>query len=185
MEVLINSFGDPGGHNYEQKKLDDIKLIQDRFNEYSTQSITAKIEVKDIGKGADWEVISISIPTIATALFFTIPAAHKKIRESIEEWHRISNEFKSFVKWMSFTSSVYYSDHFLFLSSLASFDDKVDVANLIYLGCKKLPEDNPSLQGLEALIFNFKNENTVISVAVSRNGNILWSNSFEVSAPNA
>ena len=185
MEVLINSFGDPSDENYEQKKLFDIKLTQDRFNKYSAQSIPAKIEVKNIGKGADWEVISISIPAVATALFFTIPATHKKIRESIEEWHRISNEFKRLVKWMSFTSPVYYSDHFLFLSSLASFDDTVDVSNLIYLGSNKLPEDNPSLQGLEALIFNFKSENTVINVAVSRNGNILWSNSFEVSVSNS
>jgi hypothetical protein len=184
MQILINSFGEPNG-NYEQRKCDEIKLIKDRFNKYSTANIAADIDVKNIGKGADWEVISISIPAIATALFFTIPAVHKKIRESIEEWQRISNEFKLLVKWMSFTSPVYYSEHFLFLTALASFENKVEVSNLIYLGCKTLPEDNPSLQGLEDLIFNFKNENTVISIAVSRDGNILWNNGFEVSAPNA
>ncbi|WP_417551522.1 hypothetical protein [Marinomonas fungiae] len=183
MEILINPFGEPSD-DWEEQQRNKQSLLR-RLEENPDGNIPAEVGVKNIGRGADWHVVSITILSTATGLFFAIPAAHKKVRESLEEWRRIYNEFSRLLSWLAINSPIYYPDHYLFLVALLNLDDDTEASELEYLGFHSIPEDNPSLEGLEALIFNFKDGDTIESIAISRQGTVMWHNSTELSGENA
>jgi hypothetical protein len=179
MEILVNPFGEPKD-DFEQEEKAAIRSILDKLETYPDGHIPAEVGIKNIGRGADWHVVSISILSAASVLFFAIPAAHKKVRESLEEWKRIYNEFGRLIRWFSFSSPIYYPEHYLFLVALLKLDEDTEASELTFLSCHAVPEDNPSLQGLESLIFNFQDGDVFESVAVTRQGEVLWHNSTEL-----
>ncbi|MBE0508694.1 MAG: hypothetical protein IBX50_18580 [Marinospirillum sp.] len=179
MEIIINPFGDPSLHEVEREKA-EVDSLHSKIESYPGGDIPVEVTTKNIGKGADWLVVSVIILSSATSLFFAIPAAHKKVRETLEEWDRIFKEFKSLLDWLSIKKPVMMPDQYLFLVALSRLDEELDASELVYLGANIIPTDNPSHQGLEDMVFNFHNENLVESVAVSRSGNILWHHSVQL-----
>jgi hypothetical protein len=179
MEILVNPFGEPKD-DLEKEEQTAVRAILDKLESYPDGHIPAEVRIKNIGRGADWSVVSISILSTASVLFFAIPAAHKKVRESLEEWKRIYNEFSRLISWLAFSSPIYYPDHYLFLVALLKLDEDAEASELTFLSSHAIPEDNPDLKGLESLIFNFQDGEILESVAVSRQGIILWHNSTEL-----
>jgi hypothetical protein len=179
MEILVNPFGEPTD-DFEKEEQAAILDILDKLETYPDGHIPTEVGIKNIGRGADWSLISISILSTASFLFFAIPAAHKKVRESLEEWKRIYNEFSSLIKWLSFSCPVYYPDHYLFLVALLKLDENTEASELIFLSSHPIPEENPDLKDLESIIFNFQDGELFESVAISRQGEVLWHNSTEL-----
>jgi len=184
MEILINPFGEPGD-DWEEKERKEIRALLRKLEDNPGGYVPAEVGIKNIGRGADWHVLSLTILSTATGLFFAIPAVHKKVRESLEEWRRIYNEFSRLFNWLAFSSPVFYPDDYLFLVALLKLDEDTEASELEYLGCHPIPEDNPSLEGLEAMIFNFKDSDILESVAISRQGKVMWHNTTELSGENA
>ncbi|WP_196157177.1 hypothetical protein [Reinekea sp. G2M2-21] len=184
MEILINPFGEPSNDWREEERKAKQSLLR-RLEGNPDGNIPAEVAIKNIGRGADWHVLSLTILSTATGLFFVIPAAHKKVRESLEEWRRIYNEFSRLLSWLAINSPIYFPDHYLFLVALLNLDEDTEASELEYLGCHPIPEDNPSLEGLEALIFNFKDGDVLESIAISRQGNVMWHNSTPLGAESA
>ena len=184
MEILINPFGEPGD-DWEEKERKQVETLLSKLHDNPEGFIPAEVGIKNIGRGADWHVVSLTILSTATGLFFAIPAAHKKVRESLEEWRRIYNEFSRLLNWLAFSSPVYYPDHYLFLVALLKLDDDAEASELEYLGFHPIPENNPSLQGLEAMIFNFKDDDILESIAISRHGDVMWHNTTVLNGENA
>jgi hypothetical protein len=179
MEILVNSFGELKD-DFEQEEKAAIRAVLDKLESYPDGHIPAEVGVKNIGRGADYYVVSISILSAASVLFFAIPTAHKKVRESLEEWKRIYNEFSRLISWFAFSSPIYYPEHYLFLVALLKLDEDTEASELTFLSCHAIPEDNPDLKGLESLIFNFQDGDVLESVAVTRQGKLLWHNTTEL-----
>jgi hypothetical protein len=81
MEILVNPFGEPKD-DFEQEEKAAIRSILDKLETYPDGHIPAEVGIKNIGRGADWHVVSISILSAASVLFFAIPAAHKYVSHS-------------------------------------------------------------------------------------------------------
>lgn len=184
IEFLINEIGEPTDSWKEQEE-QAVQSILYRIEAYPEGHIPAEVRIKNIGRGADWTVVSLALLSTATGLFFTIPAAHKKVRESIKEWKIIYNNYSRLIQWMAFSSPIYYPEHYLFLVALLKLDEETEASELIYLGSHTIPVPNPSLQGIESRIFNFLDGSVLESVAVSRQGEILWHNSTELGSETA
>jgi hypothetical protein len=178
MEIIINPFGDPSQHKVEREK-EEVDSLLEKFECYSGGYVPVEVGTRDIGKGADWLVVSVTILSSATSLFFAIPAVHKKVRETLEEWNRIFKEFKRLLDWLSIEKPVMLPDEYLFLEALSKLDEECEASELVYLGVNRIPTDNPSLQGLEDIVFSFQDGGMVESVAVSRSGKVLWHHSVE------
>lgn len=183
MEIIINPFGDPSRHRIEREKEEVDNLLQ-KLESYPGGYIPAEVSTKDIGRGADWLVVSVTILSGAASLFFAIPAAHKKVRETLEEWDRIFREFKKLLDWLSIRKPIMLPDEYLFLEALSKLNEEYEASELMFLGVNRIPTDNPSLQGFEDMVFSFQHGDIIKSVAVSRSGKILWHHSV-VSAGSA
>lgn len=183
MEIIINPFGDPSQHKVEREKEEVDSLLQ-KIESYPGGYVPAEVGTKDIGKEADWLVVSVTILSSATGLFFAVPATHKKVRETLEEWDRIFKEFKRLLNWLSINKLVMLPDEYLFLEALSKLDEECEASELVFLGVNRIPTDNPSLQGFEDMVFNFQDGGMIESVAISRSGKVIWHHSVE-SAGNA
>jgi len=178
MEIIINPFGDPSQHRVEREK-EEIDNLLLKFERYPGSYIPVKVGTRDIGKGAEWLIVSVTILSGATGLFFAIPAAHKKIRETLEEWQRIFNEFRRLLDWLSIKEPIMLPDQYLFLVALSKLNEKCEASESVFLGINRIPTDNPSLQELEDLVFSFQDGAMIESVAVSRSGKVLWHHSVK------
>lgn len=178
MEILFNHLGEANDEEFELKVIENTVR---KLKKYPGGYIPSNVKIKDIGAGADWRVVSIEIVATATGLFFAIPALHKKIRESCEEWQRIYNGLNKVLAWLAFSSPVYFPDEYLFLIALFELDSEDNANDFTFLGSHNLPEVNPSLRGLESVVFNFRYYESFESIAVSRAGKVLWRNSTELS----
>lgn len=178
MEIIFNPFGDPSRHRIECEKEEVDNLLQ-KLESYPSGCIPAEVGTKDIGRGADWLVVSVTILSGAAGLFFAVPAAHKRVRESLEEWDRIFREFKRLLDWLSIEKPVILPDEYLFLEALSKLDEECEASELVFLGGNRIPTDNPSFQRFEDMVFSFQDGGTIESVAVSRSGKVLWHHSVE------
>ena len=58
MEILITSFGEPSD-DYEEKERKEVQAILIRLEESPDDYIPVEVRIKNIGRGADWYVVSI------------------------------------------------------------------------------------------------------------------------------
>jgi len=178
MEIVINPFGDPSQHRVEREK-EEIDGLRRKIESYPGGHIPAEIRTKDIGRGADWLVVSVTILSGATGLFFAIPATHKKVRETLEEWRLIFNEFSRFLDWLSIKDPVMLPVQYLLLVALNKLDEGCDASESVFLGINGIPTDNPSLQDFEDLVFSFQDGDMIECIAVSRSGKVIWYHSVK------
>lgn len=179
-ELLVGAFGEIADDAWARETESALRHFRDRLERYPRGPIKGEITVKNIGRGADWTVVAIAIASAAGTAFFAVPKAHKLIRDSLAEWGRIIKEAKSVYAWIVGERKALYPDSYLFLLALEHVCKKQDARSLAYLGLKRLPEDNPDLQGLESLLFSFGNTTSIDQVAVSREGRVLWHNKIGV-----
>lgn len=101
MKIILNPYVDPGrGMDWPEQTpivTNRIDGILKEFNEPVKYDLTEH----NFGGGADWPVIAVNVATIASVGFFAIPEAHKRIRESLEEWGRIGASIKKLIKHLS------------------------------------------------------------------------------------
>jgi hypothetical protein len=96
MEKLVFEFGEIDDSSVSDIESAAISSYSSLMQNYSQGSVDGSVSVRNIGKGADWSVIVLTI----TGIFFAIPEAHKKVRESFEEWQHIFKELKSLYTWL-------------------------------------------------------------------------------------
>lgn len=114
IETLVLEFGEIMDDAVSSVESAAILKDSNLLNEYSSGSIDGSVSVRNIGKGADWSVIVLTI----TGVFFAIPEAHKKVRESIEAWQLIFKQFKSLYQNVIPKKLALYPDQYLFLIAL-------------------------------------------------------------------
>jgi hypothetical protein len=173
LEILIPQFGETDDAAVQQRAVADYR---ERLRSYPGGEIKGTVATRNIGKGADWIVVAISF----AGLFFTIPKAHKVVRESWEEWQRIYKEIKAIFSWLVPHQPAYYPDGYLFLVAVSELVKDLGVANLTFIGLARLPEDNPDFAGREPLLFTFRGDQSIEQVAVARHGVVFWRNCVQI-----
>ena len=181
METLVFEFGeidDSAVFNVESAAISSYTSL---MQNYTQGSIDGSVSVRNIGKGADWSVIVLTI----TGIFFAIPEAHKKVRESFEEWQHIFKELKSLYTWLIPKKIALYPNQYLFLIALNAISTQTKPRDLIFLGFTSLPEQSPDLDEYPALLFSFANKTEILQIAIARNGEIFWENKIQLVDKNA
>ena len=178
LEIIVPEFGEVDDSDWAFVQEQTIQHYSRLLEAYPGRELHGTVAIRDIGRGADWSVVVL----VLTGVFFAIPEAHKRIRESLEEWRRIFKELKAASSWLLGKKPAFYPDAYLFLVALFCVVDRGEPNGLTFLGCIRLPEDRPDLADLSALLFTFSNEHTVHQVAVARSGQVLWKNDFTVLA---
>lgn len=179
-EILILEFGEIPDEEWAAAEEQVITHYSQRLQDYSNGPVSASVETRNIGKGADWIVVAITFASTFAAGFFAIPKAHKLVRESVEEWGHIFSELKSIFDWLT-PKKILFPDNYLFLLALSHLDRSTEVDALVFQSINRLPENDPDLRDKEALLFSFTHARVLEQVAVSRQGSILWHNTIELS----
>jgi len=136
MNVYLNELGEPvGGEEWEaevESKLQKIKKDLERELDFDVE-----VSSINLGAAADWLVVAI---TIASTGFFLIPATHKRLRETIEEWGRIFNHFKKLRQWLEKKYSVtMHSPGFSLIDAIDRLEIRGELDNAIFLDHSILP----------------------------------------------
>ncbi len=185
MELIINPYKDPSYGLDWNEQTQTILIELDQFLKNKKESYLYSAKETNHGTATDWPTITLTISGLIGTLF-VIPEAHKKIRESYEEWKKIGNELKSFISWViSKYPIVTYPKEFLFFELLEWFELELDIdaTELEFISIDdQFPFTNSSIgTNIEkSFLFTFKYENTIHQVAVKNNRKIIWSNSFEI-----
>ena len=172
IETLVLEFGEIEDCSVVKIETAAITKYSNLINVHLRGSVQGIVSVRNIGKGADWSVIVLAI----IGVYFAIPEAHKKIRESFEEWQHIFKELKSLYSLLIPKKTALYPNQYLFLIALNLVATKTNPEALESLGLCALPEENSDLDKYPPLLFSFKNENTLYQVATARKGVVLWEN---------
>ena len=177
LELVIAAFGELSDDDWEAVVEAGESDLRRRISEFVGEK-PSNIEVKsaDIGRGADWTVLAIYF----VAATIAIPEAHKRIRENLEEWQRIYRELNAFFTWVIKGRAALYPDEYLFLKSIEALSVEGLSENIEYKGVLRIPEDDPTMQGREALAFSFSDGKALVQIAVSRKGKVLWLNRIEL-----
>lgn len=171
-EVLILAFGELTDDDWEEIVELEVFRLRDALDDAENRKYQASVEAREIGKGADW--LALGLYFVMAAL--VIPATHKKVREYVEEWQRIYKELHAFFSRVVGDRPALYPDAYLFLAAVGHLARNYNIDQLEYKSFMRLPEQNPSLLGHEALLFSFSSSSVLVQVAVSRSGEIAWEN---------
>ncbi|PUB74705.1 MAG: hypothetical protein DBP03_08250 [gamma proteobacterium symbiont of Ctena orbiculata] len=185
MEIIVNPYEDPGrGLDWDEQTpriINEMNLYLSEKNE----AFNFSLEETNHGTAADWPTITITI-TGAIGALFVIPEAHKRIRESCEEWKRIGDEMASLLSWIASKYPVAaYPKELLFFDLLEWFEVELGVdANdleLISLDDEfPIPDKRYGTSIEKAFFFTLKHKNTVHQIAVKNNREIIWKHTYEI-----
>ena len=178
LEIAVLEFGEVNDSDRPRVEKEVLCHYMRLLDNYPAGPIAGSVEIRNIGKGADWPIVILAIG----GLFFTIPEATRKVRDSLEEWRRIFKEFQEVMSWILGKKRAIYPDQYLFLVGLFAVAARVEPDALTFLGLARLPEDNPDLSNNGPLLFSFAQGGVIYQVTVGRNGQVLWDNEFSVSA---
>lgn len=88
----------------------------------------------DHGIGAGEPRIILEILGVASLVFFGIPAAHKKIRETIEEWRRVAATVRKVVDWIGARfPATSHSVEVAFYHVLTEMESEVPIDDLVLI----------------------------------------------------
>lgn len=175
--LVIMAFGELSDEDWKEAVAVEEEYLRERIASYDGgPPLDVEVTATNIGRGADWMVLAVSFGLAAIA----IPQAHKKVRESIEEWIRIYRELHDFFSWIVEGRIALYPDEYLYLKAIEGLSEQLRLEGMEFKDMMRIPEANPDLQGREALIFSFCDDRKLVQVAVARNGTILWQNSVEL-----
>jgi hypothetical protein len=168
VELIIAPYKDPAdGLDWPEQTPIIMEKLENTLGSYD-EKVQFQFLEKDIGLGASWPVIAIEISVIAGTAFFAIPAAHKKIRESLQEWKLIGNKFLKLIDFISGSERVItYPIQILFLDAIAVLEKHKDVETAIFISATTITEPG-SYDHLSGLYeFRFKIENEVWAIALT------------------
>lgn len=101
-KLALNLFSDPvQGMDWDRQAAQASAEVSRTLRSYPDDTLEFLIREGNHGIGADAPVLILEILGIASLAFFGIPAFHKKIRETIEEWKRIATTARKVVSWIS------------------------------------------------------------------------------------
>ena len=139
-QIVIAPYKDPAeGLDWNEQTTFLKKQLEEHLATYPEGKVKFSLSESDQGIGADFPTIVLEILGIGSTLFFGIPALHKKIRKTVEEWAKIIENIKKFVKWIGISEPVFsYSIEFAFVEALSYLREKTKIDDLILLECREI-----------------------------------------------
>ena len=175
-DLIVPAGIDPGDPDYETRFEAERQRLEDILSREQNISRDSTVHVENIGRGADWDVIFVTIVSLA----ITIPEVHKKIREYAEEYNQIWGNIKSVFQRLTEGRHALYPDEYLFLVAIEHLGEIIDPAALTYKGLHRMPADNPSLKGREDILFFFEYDGNLYHIAIGRSGRVLWRGTLDI-----
>ncbi len=178
MEVVLSQYEDPStGADWPEQTAQIVEQLKSRVESWSGDRVEYRIRETNHGFGADWPTITLQILSFGATAFFVIPAAHKKVRESIEEWRKIKANIERLIAWVSPKKKVTsFPVTPLFLDAA----DQVFAADASYrafLGWFEIPLPVEVCGGIAALrhwVFTFRSTTQTTFVAINNQRRVLW-----------
>ena len=171
VELIIAPYKDPScGLDWPEQTPEIIKRLDTTLDSYD-ERVQFQLSEENIGSGADWPVIAINIAAIAGTAFFAIPASHKKIRESLEEWKLIGKNFLKLFEYISGTERVItYPIQILFLDAIENLAKQKNSENAVFLSATTLekPGSFEHYTGLYEFQFQIKDEVWCVTISGAR-----------------
>ncbi|HIF5828868.1 TPA: hypothetical protein ACY4P9_004723 [Vibrio parahaemolyticus] len=93
MDIVLGTYKDPAYGLDWHEQTDEIEDSIRKHLIRSELPVECSIQEHNIGRGADNPVTVVQVLSILGLVGFVIPEAHKRVRESIEEWSRIKGHF--------------------------------------------------------------------------------------------
>ncbi len=132
IKIALNPFHDPAeGPDWPEQAVSAMQKITEDFLSYPDGKVDFSLCEGDHGIGFDMPVLILEVLGIGTTLFFGIPALHKKIRESIQEWKKIADNIETLLKWLGDRVPVTsHSIEVAFYRTLRELEQLTDIGNL-------------------------------------------------------
>jgi len=129
--LVLAPYKDPAeGLDWSEQTMIIKQRLKTNLDSYPEQPLEYALRETDHGVGADWPTITIELLKWS-ALFFSIPATHKLIRETVQEWKEIKKTLDKIVAWIKKDDAVVsYSIEFAFLKTLEFLETRCDVSEL-------------------------------------------------------
>lgn len=179
MNIVLAPYKDPSeGLDWPEQTPVILNAINARLRGWDDGTLEYQLRETNHGRGADWPTITVSILSLAGAAFFTIPAAHKKVRESLEEWKRIGANLNRLVARLAPRSEVAaFPVELIFFDAVESAL-RIDESGLLeFLSVQELPVPSEISGGFDHLkyyLFTFRAHERIVLVAIDNGRRVLW-----------
>ncbi len=105
------------------------------------KTITKSDHGNDPAVCSGWSTNIIEILGIASVIFFAIPTATKKIRDTCKEWGNVYDDLNEFFNWISKEYDIYsYSIDVVFLDALKHLESQTEIMDLTLVHHIELPK---------------------------------------------
>jgi len=130
IKFVIDAYVNYGTEN-EEKDAQVIQELTSHVNELKDIKIEYSLKDTNHGIGADLPTVLIEIVKMAGWAFFVIPALHKTIRETIQEWKKIKQNIDKVIDWIKKRWSILvYPEYYALLHVLESLEQKTNIMDL-------------------------------------------------------
>ncbi|MBY0270659.1 MAG: hypothetical protein K2X06_12370 [Burkholderiales bacterium] len=185
MDVVLSPYEDPSaGLDWPEQTPQILEGLKSRIESWDGAKVEYRIRETNHGLGADWPTITLQILSLSATAFFVIPAAHKKIRESIEEWRKIKANVERFIAWVSPKKKIAsYPVELLFLDCADQALETDASERLEFLGWSEVPvpaEVSGGFTAIKHYIFTFRSATQITLVAIDNRRQVLWIRSTPV-----
>lgn len=175
MDIIYRPFGELSDDEWKSAIAEKIAEYNSRLSAYSGPSIEYRVRETNHGKGADLVTITVSLISLGGIAFFGIPAAHKKVREAIEEWRKIRDEISALVNWIS-NDKPSLPIELLFLEAVVDLSKSENSKDNEFLSACEIPTQNISgFEHFKTYLFVFKDGDVIKITAWDSHKNKLWS----------
>ena len=150
---------------------------------YDGGTVEYRTSEENRGLGADWVVVVLTVLSVAGSGFFAVPAAHKRVRESLEEWRRIRVSVDGLARWLGERRRVVgYPKELLFLDALHELDGVAGADEAVLLDASEVvvPDDYGGFRPMPHSHFTFVLDGVLHVYAYDKQRRLLWSRRVEL-----
>jgi len=173
MEIIIAPYKDPScALDWDEQTPEIEQRISALLREYE-EYLEFSLEQRNLGKGADWPTVAVTIAGIAGTAFFVIPEVHKKIREAIEEWKIIGKNVKKLIQYISAHERVVvYPVELLLIESIVHLEQVASIEGISFGGLRVIaePGSHEHISGL--FEFTFATDSKGWKISIKGNGEL-------------
>jgi len=168
VEIILAPYKDPSeGLDWHEQTPIIIQRIDELLSGYE-EALEYTVRDDNLGVGADWPVIIVTVGSIAGAAFFLIPEAHKRVREALEEWKLIGENIKKLIGKLKITERVLVNPvELLMIEAVEQLNKTTNLEDVVYLGFEQLsqPGSHEQISGAYAFRFELPGEKWEVVIA--------------------
>ncbi|PKO51065.1 MAG: hypothetical protein CVU26_09035 [Betaproteobacteria bacterium HGW-Betaproteobacteria-2] len=135
MKLVLAPFNlnDPNDPDWTIQPQKFSESFAQKANKSAYSPINYELRITNHGLGADWPTVTIIISSAAGLLLFVIPEAHKRVRESLEEWVHIKKTTEALINWVARPKDIIqYPIELLYLDALTYVLEKSEKENSVF-----------------------------------------------------